>query len=87
MPKKPSIFKATSFAMTKETYRQLQELSDAFGENNSQIMSRAIHALHFALRFRDVPLKDMLQLGDPNPSLEEVWFDVLDGRRKKSVRK
>jgi hypothetical protein len=49
--------KRTSFCTTNETYRQLLDLSEKFGENKSQVITRAIHMLHYSLRFPNVPLR------------------------------
>lgn len=48
--------KRTSFCLTQETQRQLEDLSARFGENPSQVMTRALQLLHFSLRFPNVPL-------------------------------
>jgi hypothetical protein len=53
---KSTTVKRTSFCFTKETQRQLEDLSERFGENPSQVITRALHLLHFSLRFPNVPL-------------------------------
>jgi hypothetical protein len=50
--------KRTSFCMTQETQRQLEDLSSRFGENPSQVMTRALQLLHFSLRFPNIPLRE-----------------------------
>lgn len=42
--------KRTSFCSTKEMHRQLELLCETFGENKSQVISRALQLLHFSLR-------------------------------------
>ena len=53
--------KRTSVCLTKETERQLNHLRHAFGENTSQVISRAIHIIHFSLRFPNVKLSEILE--------------------------
>jgi len=50
--------KRTSFCLTQETNRQLEDLSERFGENPSQVMTRALQLLHFSLRFPNIPLRE-----------------------------
>lgn len=44
--------------MTHGAYRQLEELKANLGENQSQVITRALQLLHFSLRFPNVPLKE-----------------------------
>jgi hypothetical protein len=48
--------KRTSLCLTQETQRQLSDLSNIFGENPSQVMTRALQLLHFSLRFSNIQL-------------------------------
>lgn len=52
--------KRTSFCSTKETQRQIDELRTKFGENTSQVVTRAIQMLHYSLRFPNVPLDESI---------------------------
>ena len=45
----------TSFCLTQETQRQLDDLCVKFGENQSQIITRALQLIHFSLRFPNIP--------------------------------
>lgn len=47
----------TSFCLTQETQRQLDELCANFGENPSQVITRALQLIHFSLRFPNIPLE------------------------------
>lgn len=58
----------TSFCLTQETERQLDELCHRFGENPSQVMTRALQLIHFSLRFPNIPLslEDVIKRGNAN---------------------
>jgi len=58
----------TSFCLTQETQRQLDELCANFGENPSQIITRALQLIHFSLRFPNVPSDIEAINGDNNES-------------------
>jgi hypothetical protein len=48
-------FRRTSFCLTQESQRQLDELCAKFGENPSQVITRALQLIHFSLRFPNIP--------------------------------
>lgn len=48
-------FRRTSFCLTFESQRQLDELCANFKENPSQVITRALQLIHFSLRFPNVP--------------------------------
>jgi predicted DNA-binding protein len=56
--------KRTSFCLTKETNRQLEDLQDKLGENSSQVITRAIHLLHYSMRFPNINPQEFLRTGD-----------------------
>lgn len=58
---KTTTVKRTSFCLTQETSRQLEDLSCRFGENTSQVMTRALQMLHFSLRFPNLQLKNGME--------------------------
>lgn len=59
MGKPKTTIKKCSFNFTKESLRQLDELCLDFGENATQVVSRAIQALHYSLRIDGVSLLDV----------------------------
>ncbi len=54
----------TSFCITKETQRQLEDLCRVFGENNSQVITRALQMLHYSLRFPNITLTENVNSKD-----------------------
>lgn len=43
---KPTTIRRTSFCLTKEMERQLNELKETLGENTSQVIMRAINLMY-----------------------------------------
>lgn len=51
-------FRRTSFCLTHETQRQLDEICEKFTENPSQVITRALQLLHFSLQFQSITLQN-----------------------------
>ncbi len=48
--------KRTSFCLTAESSRQMDDICKKFGETPTQVITRALDRLHYSLRFPNIPL-------------------------------